>query len=457
MRFKGTIFLTIVLVLLGAYLLWFEVPLQRVRSEAEVRSKRVLDIPDDKVTGLVIQIGNDEIELERHPDAPDQKWEVVRPIAGPANDAAASFAVSSIERLQFSRVVQEDATDLKPFGLDPPDFSATVVLNRREVERLDFGANGPIGQELYLKRLGDKRILLVDGTIKSELKKGLKEWRRRQIFPEYARNVKEVTLSYPDRTLLLVLDGDRWKIEKPTELPGDTAAVNGFLNTLFNLQAEDFIDTKKEETLASFGKPYLKLGLKVLETHREISFYKPSNEPGAAYAVTTREEPIYKIRPTEAGFLEKDVLAFRDRSLIHLANLSDVNEIEVTRDHQTFTLSRKEGAWILADGSKVDDSKVSHLLAELQSTQVDQFLESVQAQKVGLETPDTRVILKNKEKRSLGEVFIGKEEKGMVYVKSSAQPIPFLVRREFLAAIPSRDGLAVKTPSAAEKSVAPKS
>jgi len=443
-RFKGTIFLTVVLILLGGYLLWYEIPQERKRTEAEERSKRVLDIADDKVTGLVIQIGKDEIELERHPDAPDQKWEVVRPIAGPGNDATASFALSSLERLQFSRELDENPSSLKPFGLDPPDFSVTVVLNRKEVERIDFGSNSPVGNEIFAKRVGDKRLLLVDAAIRSELKKGLKDWRRGQILPENSRNVKELTLTFPKRTLSLALVGDQWRIQRPSELPGDMAAVNGFLNSLFNLEANDFVEAKKEEKTASFGSPYLKVDVKILETHREVSFYKPPGEPGTVYALTTLEDPIYKIRPTDVGFLEADVVTFRDKSLIHVANQSEVSEIEVTRGQNTYALLRKEGGWVLSDGSKVDESKVLHLLAELQTAQVDQFLDSDRVRPVDLDHPETKVILRNKEKKSLAELSLGKEEKGKLYAKSSTQPTPFLVRIEFLAAIPTREGLAVK-------------
>ncbi|HET6369999.1 MAG TPA: DUF4340 domain-containing protein, partial [Nitrospiria bacterium] len=185
MRFKGTILLTVVLILLGGYLLWFELPHEKKAGEAKERENRVLDVNDQNVTGLVFKSGNDEIELERHPDRPDQKWEVVRPIVGPANDGAATEALSTISRLTFSRVVDEKPADLKPYGLDTPEFSATVVINHTEVEQLQFGANNPIGSEVYLKRRGDKRVLLVGAGVRASLKKPLKEWRRPQIFSEH--------------------------------------------------------------------------------------------------------------------------------------------------------------------------------------------------------------------------------------------------------------------------------
>lgn len=445
MRFKGTILLALVLILLGGYVLWIEVPGEKKKAESEERAKRLLDVQDEKITGLVIQDGETLTELERHPDRPDQKWEVIRPIVGPANDSAASFALSEIERLSFSRVVEEKPQDLKTFGLDPPDFSLTVVLNRTEVEKVDFGGTNPSGNELYAKRRGENRVVLVPSGVKFTLDKKLSDWRRKQILNDRPINVNELGLTYSDRTFSLSRQGEEWEIKKPRELRGDMAAVNGFLASLFNLQAEDFIDQKKEEKKASFGNPYLVVDLKIHEARRKVSFYKPASDPGALFAVTTQEDPIYKIRATDVDFLAKDLFALRDKSLVRLASQGDVNEIEVDREGSAYNLVRKEGKWTLADGSAVDEPKVNHLLVVLQTTQVDQFLEGAAAQPI--KAGRIRVILRDKEKKSLGEVSFGDEEKGKILGESSAQATPFLVKKEVLDAVPKMDDL-IKKPEA---------
>ncbi|HLG21820.1 MAG TPA: hypothetical protein VI382_03325, partial [Candidatus Manganitrophaceae bacterium] len=89
MRFKGTIVLTILLVLLGLYLFYIEIPGAKKKEEAESKAKRLFSFSESAVTGLTIQSPEGVIELEQSAD-PDQPWKISRPVATAANDAAAS-------------------------------------------------------------------------------------------------------------------------------------------------------------------------------------------------------------------------------------------------------------------------------------------------------------------------------------------------------------------------------
>lgn len=444
MRFKGTIFLTLVLVILGGYLLWVELPGEGKRSERDVRSKRVLDIQPDRVTGFVIQFGKREIELERHPQDPDQEWEVIRPIVGPANDGVARSALSAVANLKYSRIVEEKPEDLKPYGLDSPELSVTIVLNRTEVEQLNFGDNNPIGREIYVRRRGDKRVFLVNSGIRFTFEKELKDWRRKKIFPLRPGLIKGFSLHYSDRTLELAKEEEKWWIKKPQELPGDRGAIVGFLNALVTLQAEDFFDTDIRKKKNSFGEPFLGVTLKVLEAKREIFFYRPPSEPGTTYAFTNLMEPLYKLRPLGLDFLQKNLFDFRNKDVIRLVDQGEVAEIEVVGEGRGYTLIRKEGVWTVDDGQKADSSMVLHLLAELQVTEVEEFLEGLPSEKGGFDPPQLRIVLRDKEKKELGVLSLGQEDKDKVYGKSTAQPSPFLVRKGLLEAIPLKKDLGIK-------------
>lgn len=443
MRFKGTIFLTVVLIALGAYLLWYELPQEKKRLEEEARAQRVLDLKNEEVTGLLIEEGGKEIELERHLENPDQKWQVIRPLVGPANDATAAAALSVIENLKYTRVIEEEPETLKPFGLDPPEFSVTVVIKRREVERIDFGKSNPAGSDVYVKRLGDPRVLLVGSGVTFGLKKELKEWRRRRILIDHPGNVKEMTLQYPKRTLVLDQESDGWRIKRPKALPADPSKVGGFLNSLFFLQTDDFIDKDKKEMKASLGNPYAVVTYQVHEIRRDISFYKQEGTPDVVFAVTHLEDPIYRVRQADVGFLMKDLNDFRDKSLIRLASQSAISEMEIRRQEEDYRLIRREGGWEISDGTRADENKVLHLLAELQATTAERFLDDPAEVPERVRSSQATIVLKDEKQQVLAEVTLGQAIKGGgLYGNSRFQPTPFVVKESLLDAIPKKSDLA---------------
>jgi hypothetical protein len=190
--------------------------------------------------------------------------------------------------------------------------------------------------------------------------------------------------------------------------------------------------------------------LKILAVDRKVTFYRPASDPGAVYAVTTFEDPIYKIRSSDVRFLDKNVFALRDKSVIHLADQGEVDKIEVERDGGNYKVVRSDGKWTLsgaASGDKLDDTKISHLLATLQTAQAEQFIDQPSPEKAALSPPRARVVLKDKSGKTIDELILGKEERERLFARSNGQPTPFLVGKGLLDAVPKKEDLAPKTPS----------
>lgn len=319
MRFKATAFLSLILILLGGYLFYIELPGAKKKEEAESKAKRLFSISAPAITGVTIRGPEGTVELEHHPDDPDHPWSIVQPVMTVANDGIASGLASQLERLESTRVVEEHPTDLKPFGLDPPAYSILITLkhgaNQIDTETLEVGDESLTKNEMYVRKGEGSPVQLTSVGLKQYLKKDLKEWRRREPFHFASSDVKRIRIESPQQVMEILWEGEGWRIEKPISEKGDPSAISNLLGSILNLRGDDFIDDQgqKEEKKRALGAPILKLSLTVGAVDQEAAFYKLKAEPEIVYAITTLSDPIYKIRSSSLQPLDQPASLFQEK------------------------------------------------------------------------------------------------------------------------------------------------
>ncbi len=443
MRFKATIFLSLVLIALGGYLYYVEVPGEKKKQAAEIKEKRLYSFSQSAITNMTIQTANGaSIDFLHEPADPDNPWRITHPVEAIANDAAASALASQLERLEASRMIEEKVEDLKEFGLDPPAYAVIVTLNRADTEILEVGSENLTGNEVYVRKGAGTPVYLAPVSIKQTLAKELKAWRRQELFRFSSTDVKRVWIDSPRQQIEITREGDDWRIKKPIQAKGDPMEISNLLGTLSSLRGEDFIDERKADWIKGLGDPVLKLSLLVGELEHPAFFYKAPFEPETVYAVTTPMAPIYKLSEQEFKLLEDPASSYRDKRVVDLTDPASVEQVSIKKGGETLLLEKKEGEWSIKKGDalkKVEATAVNGLLFELNELRVDRFPEPVPAPaKAGLSdsreneaaTRPAWSVQLGKEGKILGEVFFGRIEGERVYAKSSNQPVPVLLKKE---------------------------
>ena len=468
MRFKATIVLSFVLILLGAYLIYVEIPGEEKKKEAGISAKKIFSFSQSAITGLTIRRPDGEIELEHFPDHPEDRWRMTRPVSTVADERIASGFASQLERLESTRLVEAKPTELKEFGLDPPGYTVIVTLNQVDTEILEIGTENLTGSEVYVRKGEGTSLYLVPASIKKALDKELKEWRRREIFPFIPAEVNQIRMASKQGSAEVAREGEGWSMKKPAPAPGDPSEISNLLGSLVNLRGDDFIDEQKEEKQKVFGDPILKVTLTVNQVEREAAFYKSKTEPDAVYAVmASPHAPIYKISQQSFQTVDLPPSALRDKKVVSLTDPQQVEEIEITRPAKTLLLVKKEGSWLLggAADKKVDAAKVSRFLSDLHGLRAERFLDSDLRGMVatsgkwleaGTKTggrngdhkeaarasnPLATIRLKGKEGKQIDEVVFVRLEGNHLHGRSSHQPGAFLLPKEVLDRIPEEKNL----------------
>ena len=88
-------------------------------------------------------------------------WTIVQPSEAPADRNNVSDVVTNLANLEEQRVVDENAADLKAYGLAEPRIDVTFnVEGEKEPKRILFGEKTPTSSGTYAKLPSNNRFFL---------------------------------------------------------------------------------------------------------------------------------------------------------------------------------------------------------------------------------------------------------------------------------------------------------
>ena len=119
MQFRNTIIVLVLLVIVGGYIYFFQA------GKSEEETKKLFDIKADDITRIVLKYPGQDIEVARI----DGAWKRVKPIKVDADSAAVGTLTHEIADADVKRTVDDNPTDLAPFGLAKPAVTVTSLTS----------------------------------------------------------------------------------------------------------------------------------------------------------------------------------------------------------------------------------------------------------------------------------------------------------------------------------------
>lgn len=466
MRFKSTIFLTILLISLGFYLYMVELPREEKKRAIQFKAGKLYNFQLHEVSRVTLNGPKGDIELEYFPEHPRTPWRIFHPIETIANQSAAQELGLTLMNLSFDRLVEAKPTELKDFGLDPPQYRVLITLNQTNTEILEIGDENLTGSDVYV-RLGEGTSLyLVPASIKQLLNKDLIQWRQREIFPFSSEDILEIRISSDRGVLKFIKQEAEWMMESqpskkegglPLKVRGDRGEIANLLGSVVNFRGDDFIDFKKNQWKENFETPLIKLTLKVSKLEIEASFHKDGLNPDLVYVVTNDFDPIFQIAYSDLRSMDQAFENYRDRRLVSLEYPDQIETVRIERSQDVYTLNKKEGQWWLESAGlrkKVETpNEVSRLLTNIYHMQLKTFKDdlSPDSATAGLNNPTLQIQISDKEGESLGQIDFGHQKNQVVFGKSTGQPQPFQVSATLLKQIPDAQIFLTEIPLDSEK------
>jgi len=295
----------------------------------DLRDRDLLHVKRDDVRSLEVVGPEGSYSLART-DAGE--WAFTKPIATRAGRWSVDGLLGTIENLRMESVAADAATDVKPFGLEKPARSVTLVLKDGGARTLEIGAGAPDptaspapspspakkGEKpappkptkYYARQKGTGLVAVVPATLADDLAKGMGELRAKRLlevatyetegFEAVAGGAKK---AYAKSTAKDKdgLDKTQWKRTAPDAKDLDTTKVEDALFKMGGVEVAEFVD--QPQALAAYGldAPVLKVTVKA----KGESWIEVGKKDGAVYARRNGDAAVLKLDPTKAEELLK--------------------------------------------------------------------------------------------------------------------------------------------------------
>lgn len=455
-----TIAMAAVLAGLAAYVYFVELPSERTKTAAETQSQQLLPFAEQDITGLTVQTGVGEVVL-----APGEHraWKITAPLVADADSREVEALLRSLVLSKVSRVVEEQAAALGPFGLEKPATVLTLAAGSRR-ETLSIGDSGPISSTLYAMRASDKKILLTSLAPKDVLNKTLLTLRKKEVLRMDQTKAERLRLVYPANEMVLYRVGHTdqpgaaagtdkkvWKLRYPVEADADQAEVNGLLIKLESLKALGFVDPgpQRDALWPKLTKPDVKITVHAEGTDQTVKLYQLDPNTGEAYAVTSHDAPLYRISPLAIKDLTKELFTLQDKRLLGI-NMDDLAMLAVKTRDQQYTLIHQNGDWVLEDqpAEKLDQEAADLFVSRVVSlpAEIRVVKQTGPLAPYGLATPTAELVATAKDGTQRGRLVLGASSGGLVYAMGhSGLPGIFQARADLLTQIPAKADLKAKT------------
>lgn len=402
-----TLLVLLVLVLgLGSFIWFYERDLPSSEERAELE-KKALPLKKDEVTSVTLQSDAGTVRLERvglpvskkdksatgeELTEPPVEWRLVEPLKARADTMAVDSLLDALFSLDKVRTL--DDVNLKEVGLDRP--RATVRVKTADGEKvLKIGAEIPTSGTTIAAVSGEgggKGAVVVSDSILTEIRRNPGDWRDRQVYRGDRDHVQRITLMSSGQKVVLVKQGDTFRIESPFKDRADRDKMDDLFAELSGLTAERFLDSPQPglqspqavvEVVSNEAPPFrIELGAPV-ETPAEPSNPGAEDAPPAAPTYQARSNgQLFEVRTRLEEAAARPAAEWRAMSLSSLETY-EVESATVQDGQGTIDLKRAEPDWKRGKET-ISYLPVSDFLFSLVGAKADRLLTPDDAVAVGI-------------------------------------------------------------------------
>jgi len=345
------------------------------------------------------------------------EWQLAAPVAARADEAIMSGITSSLASTTITRVVEDNASDLKEYGLAEPRIDVGFkAASDKDYRHLLIGEKSPTGADLFAKRGDDKRVFLISAAQETTFNRATFDLRDKTLLRFDREKVDGIEVVAGGKPLQMAKESGEWKITRPLQARADYGTVEGLVSRLQALQMKSIVaaeasaaDLKKY----GFDKPDASVNVSLGSARATLLIGGKSDDT----SVYVRDASMPAVMTVESAFADdlkksageyrrKDIFEFRAFNATHL---------EITRNGQTIVFDKVKGqgdktpdTWrrVSPKAADADKDKIEGAFAKLAGLRASAFGEP--AAKTGLDAPVLTVLVKFDDGKKEERVSFGK-------------------------------------------------
>lgn len=401
--------LIVVLIALGAYLYFVES--KRTLGDDGPKKEKVFNVESDKIEEITIKSESGERTTLRKAGS---EWQIVSPAAAKPDGAEVSGLTTNLSSVEIQKVVDENAADLKEFGLAEPRVQVTFKAGGQE-HTLQIGQKTPPGSDLYAKRANEKKVFLIASYLDSTFNRKTFDLRDKTVIRVDRDKLDALEVVTPERTLRFAKANGEWQMAAPTTGRADFSAVEGLAGRVAGLQMKSIVADTADLKQYGLDKPAATVRLGTGSAQAVLNVGGKA-EDNSVYARDASRPAVFTIEASLLDDLKKEAFEYRQKDLFD-ARSFNATRFEIVRGGQTHAFEKtkvknKEGQeeekWrqVSPQARDVDQAKVEALLSATTGARATGFAKP--DAKTGLDKPELTVTIKFDEGRKQERVTFGR-------------------------------------------------
>jgi hypothetical protein len=369
-------------------------------------------------------------------------YQIIKPVDYPAEKDAAKAAFESVAKIEFGSLISDQKS--RHNDLEVGDGSLRVALKKGDKVLADLHIGKTTNDQTLVRLEGKDDVWAASGLMKYQWDKDTTAWRDKSIarFDEKDGEKIEVDSKAGGRIVLTkpapsdAGPAPEWRIAESSKKidPFDKSSANDLISQLSNWQATEFADSAKPEE-TGLDAPENKVTA-TLRNGTQIKVLIGKKKGAEDTYVKLADKPqVFVANKYSTGRINKRPVDFRDKTMCNLTT-DEITEIAVTRDKDSFVLSKMPGktgadAWKLSKpaGVTLDTSKVTNILSGFSDWKAaGGYAEDYSPKTTGLAKPSTTISTKSNVKGHACNIKVGNEatDKTNVYVQANGEPDIYL-------------------------------
>ena len=448
MNWRTTLVLAVIAIGIGAYIKFLDKGPST--EEAKRQAGNIVNFDRDKISGIVIQNGDDKIDIRRR----DGKWRLETPIKDQADNALINNVLSDLEGWQKEATIpakelEADKNKLTEFGLNKPKLRLKLIGEGAPPEIL-FGKDAALEGKMYVRFENSKETFVANQAVKKTIEKKPDDFRDKKLTDLIMTQVSRVVLKTTAGEMELQKQGDHWEIVKPLRARGDDQKIGDLIAQVTTAHIQQFVAddhgdlhpyglAEPRGSITLFGqddKQGQMLQIGAVPEKQKDQVYVRFSPRSFVYTVPKKIEEVLNTKPDDV----------RDRHLVRIdEKILDRITIEAPAKGKTI-LARKDENWSIVsrNNAPANSAEVRRLIDTLSNEQVTRFVEDVASNlpKYGLDKPQLQITFssfasENTAETKAGErpfatVAFGKIEGNDVYARVGDEPFIVAVHRTLL-------------------------
>ena len=453
MKTRTTLLLLAVVIAVAAYIKFYESKRPNT-EEAKQRAGNVINFERDALEGIVIQNGEDKIDLRKQ----DQKWRLEAPFKDQADRGAIDSLLADLDSWKkFDAIpaneIARDKSKLDEFGLSKGKLKLKLIGKEMPPE-ITFGNDAALQGKMYV-RVGDGNdVFIAAQSVRNDIAKKPEDFRDRKLTDLATAQITRALLKTAAGEMEMEKKADHWEIVKPLRARGDDQKISDLLAQVTTAQIQQFVAEDRGD-LRPYGLAEPRGSITVFsgedKTGQSLQIGGPVAATGEkdkdqVYVRFTGRNAVYTLPKKIEELLAVKPADLRDRHLVRIdPNILDRITIEAADKGKTI-LARAEENWTIANKNNqpANAGEVIRMLDLVRAEQVTKFVEDVASDlpKYGLDKPQLQVTFssfssENTPESTAGEhpfasIAFGKVEGEEVYARLGDEPFIVAVRRSLL-------------------------